>query len=418
MRVEIKVPSLGESILEAVVAKWLKKLGEQVTLGESLVELETDKVTVEVPSPGTGKLTDILVPDGQTVSVGTTIARIETGDDESGKREQKDRKDLVADFHVNPSDSEYLRQLSPSIRRIVLEKGISPAGIPATGRDGRITKEDILNFQEVNNSCLKEDQSLSREGKSAKDKKETEVTFTPSSELGNQKERRVRMTYLRQRIAIRLKEAQNTAATLTTFNEIDMSQVMSWRERYNESFRQSHQVKLSFMSFFAKACVAALRHFPVINAILEEESIIYRYYYHIGIAVSTTQGLVVPVVKDVDLKSFVTIEKEISELAKKARDGKLVLTDLSGGTFTITNGGVYGSLMSTPIINPPQSAILGMHKIQPRPVVTSENTIQARPMMYVALSYDHRIIDGREAVLFLTMIKEHIEEPETLLLEL
>lgn len=384
---EIKVPPMGESITEAIIVRWLKKQGEAVELDEPLVELETDKVTLEVGSPSSGVLSEILVPQGATVHVGAIIGRVQEG---ASSKETPKIKPLEAP--ASTRSEEVL--LSPAVRKLVEEHQIDPRRLQGQGKDGRLTKGDVLAFL---------------------DKGKTGETVISAPETESRVEK-VRMSRLRQRIAERLKEAQNTAAILTTFNEVDMSHIMALRSHLKDSFEKKHGVKLGFMSFFVKACLVALKEFPAVNAEIDGEELIYKNYYDIGVAVGTPQGLVVPVVREANKKSFAQIEKDIAALGQKARDGKLTMEDLQGGTFTLSNGGIYGSLMSTPILNPPQSGILGMHKIQDRPVVI-EGKIEIRPMMYLALSYDHRIIDGREGVSFLVRVKECLENPERILLD-
>ena len=379
---DIVVPPMGESITEATVGRWLKNAGDSVSADEPLVELETDKVTLEVSSPVAGVLTEILEKQGSTVEVGAIIGRV-SAEGAAPKLEKKEPEPEKK----QPEKAKEEPALSPAVRKLVAENKVEPRFIEGHGKDGRITKADVLTY--VNKPAPKP---------------------TDRTE-------RVRMTRLRQRIAERLKEAQNTAAILTTFNEVDMTNVIKLRTDLKESFEKKHGAKLGFMSFFVKACLVALKEIPAVNAEIDGEDLVYKNYYDIGIAVSAPQGLVVPVVKDADQKSFAQIEKDITSLGTKARDGKLAMEDLMGGTFTITNGGIFGSLMSTPIINPPQSGILGMHKIQERPIVV-DGSIVIRPMMYVALSYDHRIIDGREAVTFLVRVKECLENPERILLDM
>lgn len=383
---------MGESITEATIARWLKKKGDAVALDEPLVELETDKVTLEVSAPSEGVLSDVLVQEGATVEVGTLLGKVTEGKAqqtpaEAPKKETPQPKPADAPA---PKVSEAI-PLSPAVRKITTENQVDPQKVQGHGKDGRITKGDVLNYIEQPKSETKPKSSESRV-------------------------ERVRMSRLRQRIAERLKEAQNTAAILTTFNEADMTNVMGLRAQLKDSFEKRHGVKLGFMSFFVKACIVALKEIPAVNAEIEGDELIYKNYYDIGVAVGTPQGLVVPVVRDADKKSFSDIEKDIAFLGQKARDGKLSMEDLTGGTFTISNGGIYGSLMSTPIINPPQSGILGMHKIQERPIALN-GKVEIRPMMYLALSYDHRIIDGKEAVTFLVRIKECLENPERILLD-
>ena len=410
MATEIKVPALGESVTEATVAKWLKKLGEPVAVDDPVVELETDKVTLEVNATAAGVLSEIRVPEGANVNVGGVLGTI----DGAGKPAAAPKpvpaatpKPTVTPTPAAAPKAEQaagaaLERSGPAARKLAAESGLAPEQIPATGKDGRVTKADVMTALE---------RGAPQPAPSA-----PAPAARPPREIGPREER-VRMTRLRKRIAQRLKEAQNTAAMLTTFNEADMTAVMALRERYRESFEKKHGVRLGFMSFFVKACIVALKELPAVNAEIDGDDVIYKNHYDIGVAVGTEQGLVVPVLRDADQMSFAEIEKKIGELGRKARDGKLTIEDLSGGTFTISNGGIYGSLMSTPILNPPQSAILGMHKIQKRPVVLGDK-IEARPMMYLALSYDHRLVDGREAVSFLVRLKEGIEEPERLLVDM
>lgn len=380
---DIIVPAMGESITEATIARWLKKQGDSVTLDEPLVELETDKVTLEVSSPATGLLSELLAPQGANVNVGAVIGRVTEG----AAQKTLPSKSVEA----TPEDI----SLSPAVRKLVKENRIDLERIQGQGKNGRITKSDVLTLLDKEKSEEKDPALIQ--------KKDSRVE-------------RVAMSRLRQRIAERLKEAQNTAAILTTFNEVDMSNIMALRGQLKDAFEKKHGVKLGFMSFFVKACIVGLKEIPAVNAEIEGDQLVYKNYYDIGVAVGTPQGLVVPVVRDADQKNFAQIEKDIGNLGQKARDGKLAMQDLQGGTFTISNGGIYGSLMSTPILNPPQSGILGMHKIQERPVVV-EGKIEIRPMMYLALSYDHRIIDGKEAVTFLVRVKECLENPERILLD-
>lgn len=414
----ITVPDLGESVSEATVAKWLKQAGEAVGIDEPLVELETDKVTLEVNSPNSGILSEISVAEGDNVEVGALLGRIDESATASaapsvsaspaGSPAAPAASPTSIELPKSPaapipaaSSTDSHDALSPAVRKLVNDHNLDPGAISSTGKDGRLTKEDVLNFLDGKSSTVKQSPSQA-----------------PSAPRGDHpREERVRMSRLRQRIAERLKEAQDTAAMLTTFNEVDMSHVMKLRNEYKDRFEKKHGIKLGFMSFFLKACLNALKELPAVNAEIDGTDIIYKNYYDIGVAVGSPQGLVVPVVRDADQLSFAGVEKTIGELGKKARDGKLSMADLSGGTFTISNGGVYGSLMSTPILNPPQSAILGMHKIQERPIVVN-GQMEIRPMMYLALSYDHRIIDGKEAVTFLVRVKECIEDPQRLLLEI
>ncbi|MBI3440926.1 MAG: 2-oxoglutarate dehydrogenase complex dihydrolipoyllysine-residue succinyltransferase [Proteobacteria bacterium] len=396
--VEIVVPALGESVKEATVAKWLKKVGEAVAVDEPLVELETDKVTLEVNASSAGVLKEIRVQTGANVAVGAVLGSI--GEDSGAKTAAPASVPAPKAAQVASKPVSNDSFLSPAVRKLVGDNKMNPAQMAGTGKDGRLTKGDVL-------AAL----SAPKQAPAAK------IPVQPFGPCNNaEREERVRMTRLRLRIAERLKEAQNTAAMLTTFNEVDMSHVMALRAEYKESFEKKHGVKLGFMSFFVKAVVQALKDFPSVNAEIDGQDIVYKNYYDIGVAVSTPTGLIVPVLREADKKGFAAIEKEIGDLGLRARDGKLSLEELTGGTFTITNGGIFGSLMSTPIINPPQSGILGMHKIQERPIALNGQVI-VRPMMYLAMSYDHRIIDGKEAVSFLVRIKDAIEDPQRLLLD-
>lgn len=409
MATEIIVPALGESVKEATVAKWLKNIGDEVAVDEPLVELETDKVTLEVNAKSAGVLKEITVQTGGNVEVGAVLGSIAEGGAGASKAEkaktpsktdkaEKSEAPKAQQAASKPASNDTF--LSPAVRKIADDNNLDASDIEGTGRGGRITKGDVL-------EALK--------APAAKAPAQTaKASSGPRDNAA--REERVKMTRLRQRIAERLKEAQNTAAMLTTFNEIDMSHVIALRNQYKEGFEKKHGIKLGFMSFFVKAAIQALKDFPAVNAEIDGTDIVYKNYYDIGVAVSTPTGLVVPVVRDADAKSFAGIEKEIGDLGLRARDGKLGLDELTGGTFTITNGGVFGSLLSTPIINPPQSAILGMHATKERAVVVNGQVV-ARPMMYVALSYDHRIVDGKEAVSFLVRIKDAIEDPQRLLLD-
>ena len=396
MATEIKVPALGESVTEATVAKWLKNVGDAVARDEPLVELETDKVTLEVNATAAGTLGEIVAAAGATVAVGGVLGSITEG--AAGAAAAKPALKPAAAAPAPAVRPAAAAPQSPAVRKMLEETRADPSKIAGTGKDGRLTKGDVIQAVEAKPAA-------------------PAAPAAPHKprELG-QREERVRMTRLRKRIAERLKQAQNTAAMLTTFNEVDMTQVMALRDSYKEAFEKRHGVKLGFMSFFVKACLAGLKELPAVNAEIDGDDIIYKNHYDIGVAVGTEQGLVVPVVRDADQMGFAEIEKTINALGKKARDGKLSIEDLTGGTFTISNGGVYGSLLSTPILNPPQSAILGMHKIQPRPMAIG-GKVEVRPMMYLALSYDHRIIDGREAVTYLVRVKEAIEDPQRLLIE-
>jgi 2-oxoglutarate dehydrogenase E2 component (dihydrolipoamide succinyltransferase) len=419
MSIDIKVPAMGESVTEATVARWFKKVGDTVARDEPLVELETDKVTVEVPSPAAGTIESITVEEGASVEVGTVLGTIAEGAGAvkappaaPAKPAPQPPKPAPAPAPARPAPAQPQPAqtapqtnpppVMPATRRISEETGVNPASINGSGKGGRVTKGDILSALET--------RAAERAAKPAPQ--------APAGPRTNaEREERVHMSRLRKTIALRLKESQNTAAQLTTFNEVDMSTVMTLRNEYKESFEKKHRVRLGFMGFFVKACIAALKELPNVNGEIEGDDIIYKNYYDIGVAVSTERGLVVPVVRDADKLSLAGVEATIADLGARARDGKLKLEELQGGTFSITNGGVFGSLMSTPILNMPQSGILGMHKIQPRPVVV-DNKIEIRPMMYLALSYDHRLVDGREAVTFLVRVKENLEDPQRLLLDI
>ncbi len=434
MATEIKVPALGESVTSATVARWLKKAGEQIAADEPLVELETDKVTVEVNAPAAGVLSEIVVDEGAEVEVGTVLGSVEAGaagakpaaapkaaaQPEKPTAPQRPVAAANPAAGVNPpprptgpvsrpatppadvAANGAAHPPLPSAAKIMTEQGLSPAQVGmGTGKDGRITKGDVLAF-------------LNRPAPA----QPAPAPAARAPRVADEREERVKMTRLRRTIAARLKEAQNTAAMLTTFNEVDMSAVMALRAEYRDAFEKKNRgVRLGFMSFFVKACVAALKEFPAVNAEIDGDEIVYKNFVHMGIAVGGPNGLVVPVIRDADRMDFAEIEATIADFGKRARDGQLKLEELAGGTFSITNGGIYGSLMSTPILNPPQSGILGMHKIQERPMVVG-GEIKIRPMMYLALSYDHRIVDGKEAVSFLVRVKEGIEDPRRLLLGL
>ena len=402
MSIEIKVPVLGESVVEATVAKWMKNVGEKVNADEPIVELETDKVSLEVPSPKAGVLTDIVAQEGDTVEVDAILALLQEG--AVAAAEVKQPIENKNEEKIQPQ----ALNLSPAVRRLVEENNLDASSIPASGKDGRLTKGDVLSFLE------KEVSNVPSSSSAGSISHRSETLENKTDDL---REERVPMSRLRRVIAQRLKEAQNTAAMLTTFNEVDMTAVMELRSQYKESFEKNHDARLGFMGFFVKACIAGLREFPAVNAEINGNDIIYKDYYNIGVAVGTPQGLVVPVIKDAHDLSIAEIETSVAGYGLKARDGGLAPSDMSGGTFTISNGGVYGSLMSTPILNTPQSAILGMHKIQKRPIAVGDEIV-IRPMMYLALSYDHRIIDGREAVSFLVRVKESIEDPRRLLLDI
>lgn len=402
MSIEIKVPVLGESVVEATVAKWMKNVGEKVNADEPIVELETDKVSLEVPSPKAGVLTDIVAQEGDTVEVDAILALLQEG--AVAAAEVKQPIENKNEEKIQPQAA----NLSPAVRRLVEENNLDASSIPASGKDGRLTKGDVLSFLEKEVSNVPSSSSAGSI---------SHISETLENKKDNLREERVPMSRLRRVIAQRLKEAQNTAAMLTTFNEVDMTAVMELRSQYKDSFEKNHDARLGFMGFFVKACIAGLREFPAVNAEINGNDIIYKDYYNIGVAVGTPQGLVVPVIKDAHDLSIAEIETSVAGYGLKARDGGLAPSDMSGGTFTISNGGVYGSLMSTPILNTPQSAILGMHKIQKRPIAVGDEIV-IRPMMYLALSYDHRIIDGREAVSFLVRVKESIEDPRRLLLDI
>lgn len=401
MSVEIKVPALGESVSEATIAKWYKRPGDAVRVDELLLELETEKVTLEVNATAEGVLESIDVEEDTTVEVGQVVGKIKEGTAPAVAAPEakpvEAPKPTVPPFASAASAGKTVdptTTMPPSVQKMVAENNLNPANIPGTGKDGRINKGDVINA--LNNPGL---------------------SVNPSFEGGEKPVERVRMSRLRKTIAQRLKDSQNTAAILSTFNEIDMTNVIAMRKKHKEAFQEKHGIKLGFMSFFTKAVCSALKQVPSVNAEMEGDDIIYKQYYDIGVAVGTEQGLVVPVVRNADKLSFSGIESEIVSLAVKARDGKLSMQELTGGTFSITNGGVYGSLLSTPIINPPQTGIIGLHATQERPVAIN-GKVEIRPMMYIALSYDHRVIDGKDAVTFLVKVKEAIEDPERLLLDL
>ena len=401
--VDVTVPVMGESVTEGTLSEWLKKPGEAVAKDEAIAEIETDKVAVEVPSPVDGVMGETVVAEGETVEIGTVIARIEEG----GTAIASSAEPATAKADAAPAEARQdaaaagAAPVAPSVRRISEENNIDPANIPATGKGGRATKGDALAYM--------------KSGGDQAAKASAPAQTKAPRDLGPREER-VKMTRLRQTIARRLKEAQDTAAMLTTFNDVDMTNIMAMRKEYKETFEKKHGVKLGFMSFFVKACVNALQEIPAVNAEIDGTDIIYKNFYDVGVAVGTEKGLVVPVVRDCDELNLAGIEKEIGNLGRKARDGQLSMADLQGGTFTISNGGVYGSMMSTPILNPPQSGVLGMHRIEQRPVAI-DGQVVIRPMMYLALSYDHRIVDGKEAVTFLVRVKEALEDPKRMLLE-
>ena len=423
MSSEVKVPTLGESVSEASLGQWLKQPGEAVAVDEPIASLETDKVAIEVPSPVAGIMGQQMVKEGDTVSVGALLAVIETTGAAPVNAPSPAPAAAIAPTPAPAptpaaapapapvASGDAATALSPAVRRAVLEHAIDPATVRGTGRDGRITKEDVLAA-----AAMKQD--------GAKQATPAPATIAPAAPAaaapvatGERREERVRMTRLRQTIARRLKSAQETAALLTTFNDVDMSVVIAARDKYKDAFEKKHGVKLGFMSFFAKAACLAIKDFPSVNGQIDGEDIVYFDYVDLSVAVSAPNGLVVPVVRNVDTLSFAGIEKAIGDLGKRAREGSLTMADMKGGTFTISNGGIFGGLMSTPIINPPQSAVLGLHRIEDRPVVRN-GEIVVRPMMYLALSYDHRLIDGREAVTALRTIKEAIEDPTRLLMDM
>ena len=417
MATEVKVPTLGESITEATLGAWLKQPGEAVAQDEPIASLETDKVAVEVPSPVAGTMGDQLVKVGDTVAVGAVIASINAGAaatpaNPPGPGETPAPKAVEEAPAPAPPPAEESSNLtlSPAVRRVVLEHHLDPSKIHGTGKDGRITKDDVLAAAETNKAEPPAPPSAPAQAGA--------VTSAPASAgAQGRQEERVRMTRLRQTVARRLKEAQNTAAMLTTFNDVDMSAVMEARAKYKDLFEKKHQIRLGFMGFFVKAAVLAARDVPAVNASIEGEEIVYHKYMDVSVAVSAPNGLVVPVIRDAQDLGFAEIEQTIADFGRRAKDGTLTMADMEGGTFTISNGGVFGSLLSTPIINPPQSAVLGMHRIEERPVVR-DGQIVARPMMYLALSYDHRLIDGKEAVTFLVRMKEALEDPTRLLIDL
>src|SRR3954451_10067445 len=413
---EIRVPTLGEAVTEATIGRWFKKAGDAVAVDEPLVELETDKVTIEVPAPSAGTLGEIVAKDGETVAVGALLGQITDGAatakpaaaPAAAKEAPKPAAAAAAPApapaaRAAPADA----PLAPSVRKISAESGIDASTVPGSGKDGRVTKGDML-------------AAIERAASAPTPVNQPAAAVqvrAPSPADDAAREERVKMTSLRQTIARRQKDVQNTSAMLTTFNEVDMTNVMAMRAQYKDVFEKKHGSKLGFMGFFTRACVQALKDIPAVNAEIDGTDLIYKNYYHIGVAVGTDKGLVVPVVRDCDQKSIAEIEKSIADFGKRARDGQLKIDEMQGGTFTITNGGIYGSLMSTPILNAPQSGILGMHKIQERPMVVG-GKVEVRPMMYLALSYDHRVIDGKEAVTFLVRVKEALEDPARLVLDL
>jgi 2-oxoglutarate dehydrogenase E2 component (dihydrolipoamide succinyltransferase) len=414
MSTEVKVPALGESISEATLGQWLKKPGDAVALDEPIASLETDKVALEVPSPVAGTLSEQLVAEGATVAVGAVIARI--GEGAAGAAPEAPAAPNPAASSAAPvatasAPADSALTLSPAVRRAVLENHVDPSAIKGSGKDGRLTKDDVLAAAKNKPAAPVEAKGVPAASPAAP------LAAAPVPARGERREERVKMSRLRQTIATRLKEAQNSAALLTTFNDVDMTAVMEARARYKDLFEKKHGIRLGFMSFFVKAVALAAREIPAVNARIEGDEIVYHDYLDVSVAVSGPKGLVVPVIRNADAMGFAEIETAIAAFGKKAKDGTLTADDMKGGTFTISNGGVFGGLMSTPIINPPQSAVLGMHRIEDRPVVR-DGAIVARPMMYLALSYDHRLIDGREAVTFLVRVKEAIEDPTRLLIDL
>jgi 2-oxoglutarate dehydrogenase E2 component (dihydrolipoamide succinyltransferase) len=425
MAIDIKVPTLGESVTEATLAKWYKKAGEAVAVDEPLCELETDKVTVEVSAPSAGVLAELSVGEGETVAVGAVIGRLNEGGGASAKAapakatapapekaapEKKAPAPAAASGPAMPP--------SPSAAKMMKEKGIAEGDVAGSGKRGQVLKEDVLVAESRPKAAPAAAPATAPVAyTSPVPTVSSQQMRLPSAPNDEAREERIRMTRLRQTIARRLKDAQNVAAMLTTFNDVDMTAVMAMRNQYKELFEKRHGVKLGFMSFFVKACIQALKEIPAVNAEIDGADVIYKNYYHIGVAVGTEKGLVVPVIREADRMNLAEIEAKISDFGRRARDGKLGIDEMQGGTFTISNGGVYGSLMSTPILNAPQSGILGMHKIEDRVVVRNGQMV-IRPMMYLALSYDHRIVDGREAVTFLVRVKECLEDPQRFVLEL
>ena len=408
---EIRVPTLGESVTEATVATWFKKPGEVVSIDEMICELETDKVTVEVPAPISGTLSEIIANEGETVAVDALLAVLNASKEnkltpETQQKSDNDNQDNKVKTDIAHTDVDV--RVAPSAKKALVEAGIAKDQITGSGRDGRIMKED------VKNAILVKEQNRSLEKVV---QESIPVSSKSSNQTTNRREERIKMSRLRQTIAKRLKDSQNTAAMLTTYNEVDMTAIINLRQEYKELFEKKHRVRLGFMSFFTKACCQGLKEIPEVNAEIDRDEIIYKNYVNMGIATGTPTGLVVPVIRSVDEMSFSEIEKQIAEKGLRARDGNLSMADMQDGTFTISNGGVYGSLMSSPILNPPQSGILGMHKIQDRPIAEN-GEIVIRPMMYLALSYDHRIVDGKGAVTFLVRVKEALEDPRRLLMDL
>ncbi|MEM8744733.1 MAG: 2-oxoglutarate dehydrogenase complex dihydrolipoyllysine-residue succinyltransferase [Pseudomonadota bacterium] len=425
MASEIRVPTLGESVTEATVGQWFKKAGDAVNADEPVVELETDKVTIEVPAPAAGVLSEVAVGEGETVEVGALLGNISEGDGAAPAPAKEEKTEAKAEaapapekVEAEPSGGGSDFELSPAVQKLITENNLDPASIAGTGKDGRLTKGDVLKALEGGASApapaAAEPITLTTPAVSAEPPAAARGPVAVEDEA---REERVRMTKLRQTIARRLKDSQNTAAMLTTFNEVDMGAVMDLRREYKDLFEKRHGVRLGFMGFFVKACVQALKEIPEVNAEVDGTDIVYKNFYHVGIAVGTDKGLVVPVVRDAQNMTLPQIEAEIGRLGKRARDGELSIAEMQGGTFTITNGGVYGSLMSTPILNAPQSGILGMHAIQERPVV-SDGELVIRQLMYLALSYDHRVVDGKGAVTFLVRVKECLEDPQRMVLDI
>ena len=405
MSIEIKVPILPESVADALVAVWHKKVGDEVSVDENLVDIETEKVVLEVPSTVNGVIKEIIQDEGATVTEQQLLAIIEEGGSATAEPQPEPQKEVATETPPNNSDKDESESLSPAVRKLVADNNIDPKSIQGSGKNGRILKEDVLKVVESSTSSP---QPVKQAQPSAP---------VISRNVGERSERKVPMTRLRSTIARRLKEAQDTQAMLTTFNDVNLQNVIDLRKQYKEAFEKKHGARLGFMSFFVKATIEALKRFPAVNASIEGSDLVYHDFYDIGIAASSPRGLVVPVLRDVDLMSFAGVEQSIADYGSKAKEGKLTMDDLVGGTFTISNGGVFGSMLSTPIVNPPQSAILGMHRIEERPVAENGEVV-IRPMMYLALTYDHRIIDGKESVLFLKTIKECLEDPARLLLEI
>ncbi|MEQ8824045.1 MAG: 2-oxoglutarate dehydrogenase complex dihydrolipoyllysine-residue succinyltransferase [Filomicrobium sp.] len=421
MAIEIKVPTLGESVTEATVGQWYKKPGDAVNADEPLVELETDKVTVEVPAPAAGVLGDIIVNEGDTVEVGALLGSLNEGGAGAAAAPAAAPATAVASAPAaaapapQPAAGNGTEMPpSPAARKALAEAGMEASAVDGSGRRGQVLKQDVAAAQQAGAAAPATTAYVPANVPATP----VQSLRIPSAEVDAVREERVRMSRLRQTIARRLKDAQNTAAMLTTFNDVDMTGVMEMRNQYKDLFEKRHGVRLGFMGFFVKACIQALKEIPAVNAEIDGQDIIYKNYYHIGVAVGSDKGLVVPVVRDAETLSIAQIEGTIGEYGKRARAGQLTIEDMQGGTFTISNGGVYGSLLSTPILNAPQSGILGMHRIEKRPVVMKDGSIAARPMMYLALSYDHRIVDGKEAVTFLVRVKECLEDPQRFVLDL